>query len=103
MVLAKYAIQACNGIDALGLTWTDLELAPGIATKYRFEDREVTELRREDATSEFVEKCHPLYSRVKSFPHFKHMLEEHLQVPIELYSHGRTAEDKLWKPSLLGL
>jgi adenylosuccinate synthase len=91
MALARYAIQRCQGIDALGLTWTDAFQQPAFVANY------------EEDNLQDLFKCTPMYTEAKSFPHFQHMLEAHLRITTKLYSHGPTAEDKIWKPSLLGL
>ena len=103
LVLADYAIRMCRGIDALGLTWTDAFHESVVATNYNRGGQEVTKLLLGQASAEFLEECLPVYSSIKSFPYFQYLLETCLKVPIQLYSDGPTAEDKLWKPSLLGL
>lgn len=111
LVLARYAIKVCGGVDALAITnldrWHDISNRK-IAIAYRGQKNiiipkipiktELTDLRFQEAITGMLKSIHPVYKEVpRDNVDYLKMLALELGVPVVITSYGPTAEDKLFE------
>jgi adenylosuccinate synthase len=85
--LARYAVQACSGVDELAITYMDKFVAPwSVATGYEGIDALIS--------SDDLSQVIPKYQRVESVDGFIELVTSAL-APVTIESWGPTAADKV--------
>lgn len=99
MVLLRYAVEACGGLDGLALTHLD-RLAPGFKMAHAYEEMDRVDLGtsqdldHQERLGQALEKVHPIYRRVDSPEAVKDLLSEVVQAPLVIKSFGPKPDDK---------
>jgi adenylosuccinate synthase len=99
MVLARYAIAACGGVDRLAITHLDrLEPDWQICTAYAGKPVDLgppRDLAHQEHLGKSLLRVQPEYAAVPHEPDgFLAAIERSLEVPVWIASHGPRAEDK---------
>jgi adenylosuccinate synthase len=108
LLMARYALEATRGVDALALThldWLPKVRDMRVCNAYRLSDgREITaidvlkgapDLLYQESLTNLLFQATPLYRPIASVEQeYIEFIESELQVPIELLSRGPTSADK---------